>query len=127
MQKISLSIKGMKSDRCEVNIINELKKIDGIYLVNISFATEIGEITFDESCVTAGDIVATIRSLGYTVKDNVKKTGRKGPLKLHHILIGVCIVILLYILISLGLEFIINEGLKSMTPPYAPKGPKLVP
>lgn len=71
MQKLTLNIKGMKDADCETKIVDNLKKLEGIFLINVDFKQESGVITFDEEKIKPITIAKAIKALGYDVTANI--------------------------------------------------------
>lgn len=67
-QQVKFSIQGMSCAACEIEINNELSKVNGVLFYNTSYATKSGLVTFDKLKVDAGTIEAAINKTGYTVK-----------------------------------------------------------
>jgi len=67
MKKITLSISGMTCAACAKNIERVLKKLDGISLAQVNFATENLNLEFDESIVTIDKISEAVQRAGFTL------------------------------------------------------------
>ncbi len=65
MTEIKLKLKGMSCVACEELIRRELKKLEGVKEVSVSYSKEIAEISFDETKVSLADIVDKIEGKGY--------------------------------------------------------------
>lgn len=72
MQKLKLNINGMQDIKCEGEIVDKLKKLDGIFLVKIDYSQSSGVITFDENKLKPIDIAKSIKSLGYEVTADIE-------------------------------------------------------
>jgi len=70
MKKISLNIVGMHCASCAANIEHDIKKLDGIKLVNVNYASEKALVDFDETKIDIGKITAVIIKGGYQIIDN---------------------------------------------------------
>jgi Cu+-exporting ATPase len=64
-ERVDLPIRGMSCASCAVNIQKGLSHMDGVVDANVNFATEKATVTIDTDRVTAGDLVKTIKDLGY--------------------------------------------------------------
>jgi len=67
-QRVDLPIKGMSCASCAVNIQKGLSQMEGVADANVNFATEKATVTIDTGRVTAGDLVKTIKDLGYEAR-----------------------------------------------------------
>jgi len=65
LKKAELPITGMSCASCVAKIEKGLSGMSGIVDVKVNFATERASITFDPSRVSIGDLVATVKDLGY--------------------------------------------------------------
>jgi Cu+-exporting ATPase len=64
-QKVVLPIMGMSCASCAVNIQKGLSQMEGVADAKVNFATEKATVTFDPDNVTVGDLVKTVKDLGY--------------------------------------------------------------
>lgn len=64
-KKIQLNIQGMHCASCVAHIEGDLKKKDGVKSARVNFATETGQVEFDESQINQEEIVQTIKKTGY--------------------------------------------------------------
>jgi Cu+-exporting ATPase len=67
-ERVDLPIKGMSCASCAVNIQKGLSQVEGVVDANVNFATERATVTIDPDHVTAGDLVKTIKDLGYEAR-----------------------------------------------------------
>ncbi|MGB0757346.1 MAG: heavy metal translocating P-type ATPase [Patescibacteria group bacterium] len=77
-KKIQLNIEGMHCASCVAHIEGDLKKKEGVKSARVNFATETGQVEFDESQVSQEDIVQTIKKTGYSA------TPLEEPSHAHH-------------------------------------------
>ena len=68
-QQINLPITGMHCEGCAATITHNLEEMAGIFVANVSIATEQAAITFNPSALSEDTIVDKIRSLGFDVVD----------------------------------------------------------
>ena len=68
-QQITLPITGMHCEGCAATITQNLEEMAGIFVANVSIATEQAAITFNSSELSEDTIVDKIRSLGFDVVD----------------------------------------------------------
>ncbi len=71
--QINLPITGMNCESCTSIITQNLKKMDGVFAVEVSLATEYAAVTFDTSTLSEDAIVNKIRDLGFDVVDEDKE------------------------------------------------------
>jgi P-type Cu+ transporter len=69
MKNKTLKIKGMHCASCATIITNKVSKLKGVGAVNVNFATEKANVSFDESIVTVPHMNNEIEKLGYTFVD----------------------------------------------------------
>lgn len=63
--KVIIHIKGMHCASCVMRVQEALKKINGVFNVEVNFALEHALITFDSSKVTVKDFLEVIKDAGY--------------------------------------------------------------
>lgn len=63
---VSLNVEGMHCASCEGSIVEELKKLDGVYDVKASFAESDTEVSYDPEKAKPEQFVAAISELQYT-------------------------------------------------------------
>ncbi len=63
--KIEFDISGMTCAACATKIEKRLNKLDGVYTANVNFALESVNVEFDESTISATNMVEAIKKLGY--------------------------------------------------------------
>jgi len=69
LQKLQLKIGGMACSFCSETIKKGIGRMDGVSEVHVSLAHEEALVRYEPSRVGSDDITATLRSLGYTVRD----------------------------------------------------------
>lgn len=67
-QQVKFIIQGMSCAGCELEINNELSKVNGVIAYKTSYANKSSLVTFDKSKVNVKTIEAAINKTGYTVK-----------------------------------------------------------
>lgn len=67
VQSLTLSIKGMTCDGCEIAVENEVNKLPGILAVDAVYAESAVNVKFDESKTNPESIAAAISKTGYEV------------------------------------------------------------
>lgn len=72
IDKISISIPGVKCEICEENISGALRKADGIIEAIINISNKTAEIKYDKAVITPGMIRTAITNAGYNA-DGIKK------------------------------------------------------
>ncbi len=72
MEKLQVKIGGMACSFCTETIKKGLGRMDGVAEVNVSLAHEEALVAYDPGRVDPAAITATLRSLGYTVRDPKK-------------------------------------------------------
>ena len=84
MRKFSFHITGMDCASCALNIEKLLRDTEGIKKVEVNFATQTGNVEFDETLVNEEKIFEVVKSLGYEVS-SAKKDGGEELKKLKSI------------------------------------------
>jgi len=74
--EIKLKINGMSCTACENVITKELKKLEGIEHVKVSYSKEMAEIKYNETKTKLADIVDAIESKGYECIEGVELAGK---------------------------------------------------
>lgn len=67
-QQVKFTIQGMTCSGCELEVNNELAKVNGVIAYKTSYVTKSTLVTFDKSKVDVKTIEAAINKTGYTVK-----------------------------------------------------------
>ena len=66
-QHLTLPVTGMHCANCVKTIERNVKKLDGIEVASVNYATEKLDLTFDQSQIELDTIVNRIREVGYDV------------------------------------------------------------
>lgn len=66
--QVEFTIKGMSCESCELELNNELSKVNGVISYKTSYAGKSSLVTFDKSKVDVKTIEAAINNTGYTVE-----------------------------------------------------------
>ncbi|GAB2820487.1 hypothetical protein GCM10027043_21420 [Ferruginibacter profundus] len=67
-QEVKFTIKGMSCESCEVEVNNEIAKVNGVLAYQTSYANHSSLVTFDKSKVDVKTIETAISKTGYKVK-----------------------------------------------------------
>ncbi len=94
MKKLDLKISGMNCASCALNIEKSIKKIDGIKVSNVNFATEKGHFEFSDSA-SEETIKEQILSLGYEIYELDEKPKKDYEIIKFGIAISLSILIML--------------------------------
>lgn len=70
MTKGQFKITGMHCTSCAMNIEGELEDLRGIIKATVNFPKQITQVEYDETLVTAQQIISTIEKLGYQVSQS---------------------------------------------------------
>jgi len=65
LKKVEFPVTGMSCASCVSKVEKGLSKMSGIADVKVNFATERATVTFDPSRVHLGDLIGTVKDLGY--------------------------------------------------------------
>jgi Cu+-exporting ATPase len=65
--RLDLPIRGMHCAGCAANIQKNLNALDGVDEANVNYATSRATVLFESRLVKPGDLVASIREIGYDV------------------------------------------------------------
>jgi mercuric ion transport protein len=68
-QQVKFTIQGMSCAGCELEVNNELSKVNGVIAYKTSYAGKSSLVTFDKSKVDVKTIEAAINKTGYSVKE----------------------------------------------------------
>lgn len=107
--KRKLKLAGLTCISCEARIIKHVKKMDGVLEVNVSYVTQIFSVTYDNDKTSIDDIIKTIESLDFTVKQEItgKKVEEEKRSYNQLIIIGILILgVYLIIKNTIGFNFI---------------------
>ena len=67
-ERVELPITGMSCASCVAKIEKGLSQLEGVFDVNVNFATERATVAFDAEKVHESDLVKTVKDLGYGVR-----------------------------------------------------------
>lgn len=71
--KQTFDISGMTCAACATKIEKRFAKMDGVVSANVNFALENVAVTYDEGQVTTGEMMETVKKLGYSLKPQTSK------------------------------------------------------
>ncbi len=74
MKKSDLKITGMDCASCIVHVEKELKALEGVHEAHLNFATERGQVEYDEKKVTEEDLKKAVKKAGY-IAEVIKADG----------------------------------------------------
>lgn len=63
---VTLNVEGMTCGGCVIGVRKVLEKLDGVTKTDVSYEKKRAIVTFDKSKVTVEQMVAAIKTLGYT-------------------------------------------------------------
>lgn len=66
-ETVELDVTGMECVNCANSIKTYLEKLNGIHNVDINFASEVANVSYNPNVILITDIIADIRKLGYDV------------------------------------------------------------
>lgn len=72
MSKKAFRIEGMTCSACANRVERFVKKLDGVNIANVNFATETLNVEFDENILNSENIEGAVVKAGYGVKKNFK-------------------------------------------------------
>ncbi len=75
-ERIILPIKGMHCASCAANIEKKLKKVSGVKIVNVNFASEKANVEYEPEKTTKREISKAIEDAGYKVIDESGNEGK---------------------------------------------------
>lgn len=93
--KVRLSVGGMTCVNCQNKIEKELKAIEGIINVNVSYSNGTADIAYDEKKLSLKKIIAVIENIGYEVLRD-KEQQKSDPARVFCMLV---IIISLYVML----------------------------
>jgi Cu+-exporting ATPase len=65
LKTVEFPVSGMSCASCVARIEKELSRMSGIHEAKVNFASEKTSVTFDPSRIQMGDLISTVRDLGY--------------------------------------------------------------
>ncbi|MBW1998864.1 MAG: heavy metal translocating P-type ATPase [Deltaproteobacteria bacterium] len=65
LKTVELPVRGMSCASCVSRIEKGLSKVNGVADAKVNFATERATVSFDPSAVSEGEIISTVKDLGY--------------------------------------------------------------
>ena len=68
-KSLNLPVTGMTCANCVATVERSVRKLDGIQEANVNFASEKLTLTYDDSLLKPGDIIARVRKAGYDVPE----------------------------------------------------------
>ena len=68
-EAIELDILGMSCVNCANSIKTYLTKVDGVYSVEINFASEVAGIEYNPNMISKDSIIQDIKKMGYDVME----------------------------------------------------------
>lgn len=106
-EAVELDVTGMECVNCANSIKTYLEKLNGIYNVDINFASEVASVSYNPNVILKNDIVEDIRKLGYDVieeddedaVENIKKQKLKAD-KYNFIISAVLTFLIMFISMS---------------------------
>jgi len=66
-QTITLPVMGMTCANCARNVERSVKKLEGVDSVNVNFASEQAQVSYDVKALSVGDMIHRIEKAGYSV------------------------------------------------------------
>lgn len=78
MTKQTLEVVGMHCASCANIISKKISKLSGVESIDINFATEKANVSFDPSITTVADMNKEIKDIGYTLHDNSNLQDMEG-------------------------------------------------
>ncbi|MDO8550293.1 MAG: copper ion binding protein, partial [Ignavibacteria bacterium] len=78
IEKLSLPINGLHCTSCVNTIEKEIKKLPGIKVAHVNYATETAHVEFKSSETTAVEIIGSIKKAGYQTGQSTLKIGIRG-------------------------------------------------
>ncbi|HAB54027.1 MAG TPA: heavy metal translocating P-type ATPase, partial [Ignavibacteriales bacterium] len=78
IEKLSLPINGLHCTSCVNTIEKEIKKLPGIKVAHVNYATETAHIEFKSGETTTEEIISAIKNAGYQTGQSTLKIGIRG-------------------------------------------------
>jgi len=106
-EAVELDVTGMECVNCANSIKTYLEKLNGIHNVDVNFASEVANVSYNPNVILINDIVADIRKLGYDViedddedvVENIKKQKLRSD-KYNFIVSAILTTIIMFISMS---------------------------
>ena len=89
-QKMSFALQGMSCTSCAANIEKKLNETDGVANASINFATEKGQVEFNQEVLNKDKIINIIKDLGYEAEPEVDEKNEKITVKLKGMTCTAC-------------------------------------
>jgi Cu+-exporting ATPase len=78
IEKLSLSINGLHCASCVNTVEKEIKKLTGIKVAHVNYATETAHVEFKSGKTTTEEIIGAIKKAGYQTGQSILKIGVRG-------------------------------------------------
>lgn len=99
----NILIEDMVCKSCEKVISNSIKKLDGIFDVEVNYKTALAKVTFDSTICSYSKICSAIEDSGYTIKVSNKKTNTNNSTTTFKEIISIlAIVSIAFVIIALS-------------------------
>lgn len=111
MQETIVYIKGMSCASCALRVEEAIKSLDGVREVSVNLALETARISYDDSRVKKGDIIAAVTNAGYGASmDAYEEASRARDLRVQLIYVAGSAVLSTPLLISMALMMAGNHS-----------------
>lgn len=111
MQETIVYIKGMSCASCALRVEEAIKSLDGVREVSVNLALETARISYDDSRVKKGDIIAAVTNAGYGASmDAYEEASRARDLRVQLIYVAGSAVLSAPLLISMALMMAGNHS-----------------
>lgn len=111
MQETIVYIKGMSCASCALRVEEAIKSLDGVRDVSVNLALETARISYDDSRVKKGDIIAAVTNAGYRASmDAYEEASRARDLRVQLIYVAGSAVLSTPLLISMALMMAGNHS-----------------
>ena len=78
IEKLSLPINGLHCASCVITVEKEIKKLPGIKVAHVNFATETAHVEFKSGETSTEEIIGAIKKAGYQTGQSTLKIGIRG-------------------------------------------------
>lgn len=128
IKKMRFALQGMSCTSCAANIEKKLNEAKGIIKASINFATEKGQVEFNEEVLNSENITSIIKDLGYEATTEVDQKFEKITAKLKGMTCTACAGHIEKTLNGMeGIKLVnVNFAVEKVTIEYEPKKVRLM-
>jgi sulfite exporter TauE/SafE/copper chaperone CopZ len=108
-KKLNIKISGLHCQGCKVLIETEVKNLNGVNSISVTYPGKNAEIEFDKDKISEPEIYKVISKLGYKVNDNTENAGKKKRPWLTAITLLILFVAIYFLITQFGFFEILSR------------------